>query len=143
MGSAQDLGTAGNQVQEEGARGARKASISARGLLWDLRPRTNVPWIDCQRRRRDKDQDPCPSALSQPGNHGFTLHGPVLRSGGWEAYTRMTPAPRERDESFRMNINPTKHTRLVKEAQVLQGRLGVCVLAWGGWEREKQLQKMW
>lgn len=55
----------------------------------------------------------------------------------------MTPASQGRDESFRMNINPTKHTRLVKEALVLQGRLGVCVLAWGGWEREKQLQKMW
>lgn len=48
-----------------------------------------------------KAETPCPSDLSQPGNHGLTeLPGLAMRSGGWEASTGMSPAPSEREESL-------------------------------------------
>ena len=55
----------------------------------------------------------------------------------------MGPAPLEREGSFRMSINPARHTRLVKEALALPSMLGVYVLVWGGWRRGKQFQKRW
>lgn len=55
----------------------------------------------------------------------------------------MSPAAQERDESFRMNIDPVKHTRLEKEELVLQSLLRVCVWVWGAREGGMQSQKRW
>lgn len=79
---------AGNQVQER-VGGARSASLTR--LLWDFRFRPRLPWAHCQG-RRDRGRGPPtptphahPSDFSQPGNHGLTLPGSAIRSGGWEA----------------------------------------------------------